>query len=236
MAIVEIYPQWVQQVNYDNNVTTATVTTAASTTNGTWYSWAGNSGGSVASDTYRVWGTWVGTTATTDNIATNQSPWFTWVISYPVQVAAMTKPETAEEKTKRLEAEAAAKKAYQKELDRMEAERKERARREKESADKAMRLLKEFLDERQRKQLEADKHIDIVGSKGTVTYRIDIDGRVYELADATRKVASFCIHSKDMCYPAGDEILAKLLMLQTNEDLFLKTANKTFLPEHAARR
>lgn len=93
---------------------------------------------------------------------------------------------------------------------------------------RAEELLLACLTDEQRESYLKDGYIDTnVKDK---TYRIEkgFAGNVY-LVEKQVKKARFCIHPTDFRLPQQDAMLAQLLLLNTDEDQFLKTANRTIL-------
>jgi hypothetical protein len=95
-----------------------------------------------------------------------------------------------------------------------------------EANERAKSLLLELLDAKQRQELETHRYFHVQTADGERTYRIDYghSGNV-KLIEQGRPVASFCIHSyEDM--PDYDEMALQKLMLESDEQEFLRIANR----------
>jgi len=96
----------------------------------------------------------------------------------------------------------------------------------------ALDLLLKHLDPNQREQFEKQKQFEVIGKSGKYRYQISERGDVKRI-DEKGPVESYCIHPPyeipENNLPGADLALAKKLMLELNEDLFLKTANATRL-------
>lgn len=188
-----------------------------STTGSTaWYGWCDATTSSGTSTTYsstdNTWVIWNGdwTSSSTTSSTTTSAAWSGWttVNSYKFN-------ETEETKRLRLERQAEARR-----------QQEERERKQKEANEKADNLLKSFLTPEQVEQLDKLKCV-IVTTPGGNTYKIS-RANVEELNPEGKGKASFCIHPDySLGLPSGDSMLAKLLMLETDEKKFLKIANKT---------
>lgn len=99
-------------------------------------------------------------------------------------------------------------------------------RKAKEAQKRAEALLLEHLNEEQKESLSRNERFRVRGSKGGV-YDICM-GSVYQYeADDTpirRPLASVCIHSSEHV-PEADNMLAKKLMIETDEDEFRRIGN-----------
>jgi hypothetical protein len=96
----------------------------------------------------------------------------------------------------------------------------------------ARELLVAHLNRNQRQRFEAEKVFEVTGGSRKQRYLIYADGRVKRI-DEQGPVESYCIHPSyaepDHNIPIEDLILAKKLMLEFDEETFLKTANATRL-------
>jgi hypothetical protein len=123
------------------------------------------------------------------------------------------------------------------------AQETEDARRQREAQTAAARALREKTDAiardlllkhlrpEQRKQFEAQRSFEVIGQSGKRRYLIESNGLVKRIDDKG-PVESYCIHPdfrEHPQLPVPDLILAKKLMLECDEDRFLKTANATRL-------
>lgn len=91
---------------------------------------------------------------------------------------------------------------------------------------RARELLLSVLNGGQKKAYEKDKKFPVVGSNGK-RYLLG-DHVTAELSDAGKVVARFCIHTKRSWeIPQVDQILARKLLLEADEDAFLRIANRS---------
>jgi len=108
-----------------------------------------------------------------------------------------------------------------------EEETKKRENKRKEASKRAEDLLLLHLDDKEKKQyLELGYFETIVNDK---TYRINKGraGNVY-LVEKGKTIYRYCAHPREYS-PEQDAMLAQLLMLRTDEERFLRTANRTVL-------
>ncbi len=92
-------------------------------------------------------------------------------------------------------------------------------------------LLREHLTERQQQDLSSRGYFDVVNFKSKRHYRIRRGraGNVYLLdGPCGREVKKLCCHPNERV-PDADTMLAQKLLIEFNEELFLKTANITDL-------
>ena len=96
---------------------------------------------------------------------------------------------------------------------------------------RAKELLESCLSFQQLSDFLIHRRFDVKGSLGVHTYRIDNVGNVRRLNIEGRSDISYCIHPDRYRHPVPtyDLILAKKLMIETDETLFLDTANGTDL-------
>lgn len=185
-----------------------------STTSDVWYEWCDatvTSGTSTTYSTDNVWTSWA--TCATTSYTTTSSAWSGWVTVNGRTYTPVN--ETEETKRLRLERQAEAKR-----------QQEERERKQKEANERADNLLKSFLAPEQVEQLDKIRCIIVTTPKGN-TYKISRTN-VEELNPDGKAQASFCIHPDySLNLPSGDSMLAKLLMLETDEKKFLRIANKT---------
>lgn len=93
-----------------------------------------------------------------------------------------------------------------------------------EAEDKARKLFRSKLTKQQLHTLDSDGEIHIRGSKGTI-YRINCNytsENVYSI-DLQGKV-SYCYCAGPFGLPVGDFLLAQKLLIEADEDAFLKVA------------
>lgn len=92
-------------------------------------------------------------------------------------------------------------------------------------------LLREHLTDRQKSDLESHLYFDVVNFRSKRYYRIKRGraGNVFLLdGPHGRAVKKFCCHPNENV-PDADTMLAQKLLIEFNEELFLKTANITDL-------
>ena len=186
--------------NYDSSGTTSTA--------GNWYV---ISGWTTTSST-AYWGD------TTSSTATG-----TWYISStPYIYTSISQPEKTTKK-QRAEAE----RSRRLEQERMEREAEE-LRKEQEAAVKAAEeLLKEFVGLEKVGKLHEVGYIEVDSQKNKgMKYRVPKDHmrRILVLNDKDECVDELCVHPAINC-PAGDHILTRLVMLESDEDAILKASN-----------
>ena len=114
-------------------------------------------------------------------------------------------------------------------------EAEQRAALRKAAQERAKLLLVANLKEDQRRDLDTKRHFIVHSKSGERRYRIrqGRTGNVDLLNAAGAVVAKFCIHPAVLC-PDEDTMLAQKLMIETDEDGFLLTANKTVVITEAA--
>jgi len=115
-------------------------------------------------------------------------------------------------------------------------ERIERARVIRDEANhRAEKLLMQFLNDRQREQFTRERFFEVASADGNRRYRIKEGwaGNVEVISPEGVIIETLCIHpTKEM--PSADNLLAQKLMIETNEELFRKTANITRIPARRA--
>jgi hypothetical protein len=104
------------------------------------------------------------------------------------------------------------------------AERRERE--EAEARRKAEELLRENLDDEQRRQFDETQWFFVIGQSGK-RYRIRRGwaGNIDELNEGDVIVATYCIHPM-IDVPTEDSMLAQKFMLECEEERLLQIANK----------
>jgi hypothetical protein len=190
---------------------------------------------------YDTWGSWTSnsTTATATNYTTTSTVWVSWTTStastsavwncWSSDAGSVTYTQTAapyqetdEERHARERREAEARREQQK----VERERKAKQ----EAADKkAKELLKEVLDDNQKRELDSKDEftLTVVGSKNRYRIRKG-DCRNIDKLDATGKVIeTLCFHpDKNIkSVPHYDTMAIQKLMLENYEDEARKVAN-----------
>lgn len=187
-----------------------TSSTNVGTTDGVWGQWTLTTSSTANTSVWVEWNIGVDVGTTTDGLQTIWSGWNGSIQTY--QYPPIHQP-TAEEIAK-AKAET-------------EAREKERL----EAYERSKKLLEALCDLEQRDQLNQYKHF-IVKAKER-RYRLHLDGKVEELEkESDKAVATFCIHPANdggLPIPMPDQVLAKKLLLEVNEEKFLKTANRTAL-------
>lgn len=176
-----------------------------------WEQWATTST-NVTSNV--VWQTWAGTTASTTNIT--QQVWDWWATStgsgqytIPYQMPALTEEELA----------AAA------ERNRLAAIAAEERRAQRVVADKKARLLLlDCLEDEQKQELEKDGYFHVETRDGTRRYRLRPGGQPVRVHGEDGRHWAYCIHP-DHGFPTDDVVLAQKLLLESDEEEFLRIAN-----------
>lgn len=194
----------------------------SNTSASTWYQWCTSDSTTATAPTANtvIWNGWVASSTTVSITASTDATWYAWndgVVSR-VQVIPYNAPSTETEAQR------------QARLQREEQYRQEAEARKKEQEEanaRANELLESNLSDEQRRQL---REIDaIIINLVSRQYRIRRDGAVHELDKDGKPVASYCIHPREN-FPPADIMLAKKLMLETDEGAFLRIANKTPIP------
>ena len=82
----------------------------------------------------------------------------------------------------------------------------------------------------QRETLERNKWFVVKGGKSGKLYRIKDQGHLIANIEALREdgmlEALLCAHIREACIPLGDHFLAQKLMLELDEEAFLRIANR----------
>lgn len=194
------------------------------TTGGVWGYWTTGTSSSTCA-TY-TWGYWTGNCNNSATTTATGGVWFKWVAtssqtcgtSYRYIPPEPTAEELAERKKRQAEAKAA------------EAERKKK---EEEADKRAEELLVAQLDGEQRKQYRRDRTFFMRARDGRRYHvRRGWSGHVSRVDDAGKELERFCIHPR-VCVPLPDNQLVAKLMLETDPEMFLKTANRHAVPAMA---
>jgi hypothetical protein len=190
-----------------NDAYSGTMTTAA---NSTWTHWNlvyVSAAGNASMTTTDMDGTWV------------QWNGAYWCQDQEVAV----QPLTAEERAELARQEA----AYAR---RLEEESRQLEQAAKEANARAEALLKENLNAEQRKEFGKTKTFTVITRDGQRRYRVNHgwSGNVQRLDEKGTPVESYCIHPKEQI-PIPDHMLGQKLLIEHDEEHFLKTANKTRL-------
>jgi hypothetical protein len=110
-----------------------------------------------------------------------------------------------------------------------------RIKERKEAEDRARVLLLATLDAEQAKMFVAERSFVVHSQDRKRRYLVKygVQGNVELLNDAGQSVAKFCIHPEESV-PTPDVMLAQKLLLEADEQQFLKIANKTVLRNESA--
>lgn len=179
-----------------------------------WGTWSVNYSSNVeyTTSTSIVWETWA-TTATT---LTTPTVWDYWTLSGTGSGSysyAAPPPLTEEQiEAQRVRAEAAQAAAEARRVE--QAAAKERAR----------KLLLEALAEEQQQELLANGYFHVETRNGTRRYRLSPTGQPKRVHGEDGLAWAYCIHP-DYGYPQDDIVLAQKLLLESDEDEFLRIAN-----------
>jgi hypothetical protein len=169
-----------------------------------------------------IWSTWCDTGTSASTTTTCGPIWVRWngtaaaTASY-YEVSAPKQPTAEEVEARRLAREEAVR------------ARAEEDRKQREADKRAEELLVKNLDKEQRKQFEKEGKFKVVLHDGKFfeIYK-GWSGNVRELSKDGKPIARLCIHPQERV-PLADLMLAQKLMLETNRELFEKTANRTLI-------
>lgn len=95
--------------------------------------------------------------------------------------------------------------------------------------ERARELLRRNLTKQQRKQFDRYGSFVVIGNQSRTPYTIKNTGRVIRLSDQHE----FCLQVVGEPVPVEDAMLARKLLLESNEELFLSTANDLTAPLRA---
>lgn len=98
-----------------------------------------------------------------------------------------------------------------------------------EARTRAMELLVSHLTPAQREAFQKNKWFVVEGSRSKRRYRIHANDNVaanIEVLDGERTTLRLCGHCDIAAVPLGDHILAQKIMLEVDEDAFLRIANR----------
>lgn len=197
-----------------------------------WTGWnSGNSitnvGTSLTSVTgLTVWYSWNANIATGSAMTSNI--WVSWNDGYSsiagnVIYAPQVKQRTPEE-------QAADQARWREEMERSRREMAEQDKKRQEIEARAHELLLEFLDEHQKKEYQEKKyfHLEVLDSKTNEKKRYRIEkgfaGNVRRVDEQGKILKRYCIHTRERL-PDEDCMLTQKLLLETNEEHFLRVAN-----------
>lgn len=245
-----IYSTWVSEYDSTSTATTAT-TTYATTEDRVWRQYWSQGTGATTGSTIDIYATGTATTDATWHTWTVTSPTGRILTrGDAAELRAMTPQEfraqyqgtwtewvdTEVKETKRRKrrerhgdvnvAARAAQRQQQQERQREVALQQERKRRQRTSLERSMLLLREACNDDQIQQLEEEGSILVVGKSGT-RYKVTDRGTVanVHVLDAEDKISHrLCAHP--LRVPQGDVMLAQKLMLEHDEEGFVKLANR----------
>jgi hypothetical protein len=163
-----------------------------------------------------VWNTWVSTGTTSTSVS--DTVWTTWQNGTTYRVNYIPVQMTPEEQAAHDERMA---------VQRAEWDERERIRKEEEAEAKrkARVLLEEILSDEQRKQLADNAWFEVVTPKGTYRIRTGWSGNVDRYVDGKLN-DRYCIHPSEYV-PNEDNMLAQKLLLEADEEAFLRIANRS---------
>jgi hypothetical protein len=93
---------------------------------------------------------------------------------------------------------------------------------------KARALLLRHLTEEQREQFLAHKAFVVIGGKSGVRYRIRDEGHMIANVDVVDAGYRLCGHCDTRTIPIGDQPLAQKLMIEGDEEAFVRIANRHY--------
>lgn len=195
--------------------------TYAYTTDATWYAWTGAS--NCTATVTNVWGYW-NATGTTTTTSYGQQVWTTWAGGTNYQPRQLT----AEERAAQAERQA----QWQREQVAAAAHRVEEQRRTEEeqrvARARAEELLLDNLTDEQQADYQETQSFRVISADGERVYRVKRgwSGNVELIRPDGRVAARYCIHPREWV-PEQDNMLAQKLLLETDEQAFLRIANAT---------
>lgn len=180
--------------------------------------------------TTAIWTTWSNCTATTTSTeATNSAIYRIWVTNTTTNAYVQSGNAGRQlvqpyRRTPEQEAEARRREEEYRERQKVEAERYRAAK------ERAEGLLYEHLTDEQRAEIKRSKFFIVQGGKTGRRYKINADGglvaNVHEVDDAGAVKRRLCAHLDHAANaPIFDHLLAQKLMLEYQEEAFLKVAN-----------
>ncbi len=167
-----------------------------------------------------IWSNWMvnGTSTGTSISNTVWTQWNTHTVTYKPYYLPPQRVPTPEEQ----EALRVAEEARRAEWARQEEVRKAE---EAEAKRKARIVLEEHLNDEQRKQLADNAWFEVVTAKATYRIRTGWSGNVDRIVDG-RATDRYCIHPSESV-PHEDNMLAQKLLLEADEEAFLRIANRS---------
>lgn len=185
-----------------------------------WFDWVSLTAGTSSQINASVWQEWTTTLTTTTNTAT--AVWDYWQpVTYGsghVNYIAPANPEAAAEQAAFLaEAEAARRERYRVRVEEDKA-RNERAR----------ALLLAVLNEEQQAELEANRYFHVTTRDGERVYRLGPNRATRRIKGEDGRCWAYCIHPRE-AFPVYDTVVALKLLLDSDEDEFLRIANASLV-------
>ena len=100
-----------------------------------------------------------------------------------------------------------------------------------EASHRAAALLADHLAPEQRETFRKDRHFVVHSRDGQRRYRVEygVAGNIKLLNAEGKSIAKFCIHPVDSRIPTEDVMLSQKLMIEGDEESFLRIANRTAL-------
>lgn len=157
---------------------------------------------SASATTDVIWSTWTDSTSVSATIT-----WDAWNTTYTNGNTSYTLPAVSDEQRERMAVEAA-----------------ERRREADDAKERARALLVECLTASQRREFNKDGWFHVETANGRRRYRLAPGSAPLRVHGEDGSRWSYCIHP-DYGYPAEDTVLAQKLLLETDEDAFLRIAN-----------
>jgi len=193
------------------------------TTTTAWTTWCGSptsftTGITGATASSVIWDEWCGTGITSATTNTGDT-WIVWASEATSNSVMIQNRDFSEEQQKAID-------------ERNEANRiaaLKHAEQQKERKAKAIKLLRDTLDRKQKKDLNKRKHFFVRGGKSGNLYKIK-QGRVQnvELVDDRKRTKQrLCAHPQINC-PDEDTMLVQKVMIEHMEDHFRDIANITY--------
>lgn len=193
-----------------------------SSTSATWDTWCTGSTVTGSTSATYVWGEWCDNTSVTTGFTTSTNSsgdaWIQWVTtSGVIQVDQYGNVSAEVIEQVRLDAE------------RRQAERLEQTKLQNERKAKAVKLLRNDLTRKQKKDFDKHKHFFVRGNVSGNLYKIR-QGRQHNVAmlDKHKKTKQIlCAHPGIYC-PDEDTMLSQKIMIEHMEDNFREIANITY--------
>lgn len=178
----------------------------------------------TSSDT--AWRVWTSTGTTTDVCET----WISWTTDDGTTAGTNLRPQTVRAIDVRTPEQIAADDARrQAERERIAARAAQAAEERRRACERAHALLVAMLDVKQREQYERDRFFEVISRHSKRRYRVrqGTHGNVRLLDEHGAEVVRYC--AQPLGVPDEDAMLAQKLMLEHEEDSFLRVANQTRL-------